>query len=122
MSRLPSRSTSPVPRFPYTSVFRSTVGADLGAKRCRLERTGARPCFIGKASRPSALLQTTSLEPAFLEIDEGLHQLLAGVHHERPVAGDRLAQRTTGNEDQARAVLAGLQPQDRKSTRLNSSH
>src|SRR5690606_31471247 len=33
-------------------------------------------------------------EAAFLVIDEGLHDLLPGVHHERTMAGHRLAQRT----------------------------
>src|SRR5690606_18650690 len=49
------------------------------------------------------------LEATLLEVHEGLHDLLAGVHDERAVAGDRLAQRAPGHEDQARAVLAALE-------------
>ena len=45
-------------------------------------------------------------EPAGLEVLEGLDQLVPGVHHERAVRGDRLADRLAA-EDQDVQPVAG---------------
>mgnify|MGYP000234601157 CR=1 FL=1 len=62
---------------------------------------------LGRHCRPAA---GTTSEPAFLEIDEGLHQFLPRVHHERAVADDGFIQGFSGHH-QHFGVAAGLQMQ-----------
>src|SRR5580658_9730276 len=48
------------------------------------------------------LARAATSEAAALKVRERLLQLLARIHHERTVAGDRLVQRASGHEDGAR--------------------
>src|SRR5688500_4510274 len=69
--------------------FRRSIRSS-GGRRVELARL-----LFGDNEKQSSKLDSTKrwLKTAFLEVDEGLHDLLARVHHERPMARDGLAQR-----------------------------
>ncbi len=50
---------------------------------------------LGKSGRCAGLSAVHLAELAGLEVDKGLVNLLLGVHHERPVANNRLVDRVT---------------------------
>ena len=46
-------------------------------------------------------METWALEPSLLEIDERLHDLFAGIHHEWSMPRDRFTQRSSRDKNEA---------------------
>ena len=63
----------------------------------RARRSQRAPAFDGRAWHGSKLV--------LLEVNEGLDELLAGVHHKRAVARDGLTQGFAGQQQQACGIL-----------------
>src|SRR3546814_8219614 len=114
MIRRPPRSTRTDTLFPYTTLFRS-VGEDLA-----FDAVAADQALFGLA------LQRVGVEAMALE---GFVVHASGVEgHGRNVVGhagrrsQSAAERVAGEDHVLAKDFLGLAPEDRKSTRLNSSH
>lgn len=87
-------------------ILQCRIGAHLvGAQPMERADVG----HLQQAVTHAALLRVAraTVKPAFLEVDEGLHQFLLGVHHERAVPHHRLVERAARHQDQLRAVGTG---------------
>src|SRR3546814_13706124 len=104
MFRRPPRSTRTVTLFPYTTLFRSSLSVEGG-----VEVRGAH----------AELAQ--GLDLVLRQRDQrGDHDPAALAQDGRDLVAQRLA--ATGGHQHQRVVAAGDVVEDRKSTRLNSSH
>src|SRR3546814_9552487 len=109
MIRRPPRSTRTDTLFPYTTLFRSDV---LGGRAALVRDEVVLGCIHGDAVQPGIELGVTAEIPdRAVGADEG-------------VLGHVLAFAPVGDvaPDQRRDPVLVLAHQDRKSTRLNSSH
>src|SRR3546814_17322131 len=128
MIRRPPRSTRTEPLFPYTSVFRSgglrrrpaRARGDGGDRALALRRVAG---GIAEAEhvRVADAVDQRERAAGYRILRQELPAELRVAHDPDPLlqrlAGDALVGRGAGER-----VLAALQPEDRKSTRLNSSH
>src|SRR3546814_18490177 len=100
MIRRPPRSTRTEPLFPYTTLFRSAEAEHVRVADAVEQRERAAGYRILRQGLPAELRVAHDPDPLLQRL-----------------AGDALVGRGAGER-----VLAALQPEDRKSTRLNSSH
>src|SRR3546814_8131319 len=108
--RLPRTDTL----FPYTTLFRSLSLAPLRASLAQFQRAGM-------AALRNKSLQLTSYLAALIheQLDDTLHILSPSDPQQR---GCQLSLRVRAGRAQGRDLFEYLLAQDRKSTRLNSSH
>src|SRR3546814_14301092 len=114
MIRRPPRSTRTDTLFPYTTRFRSCPGRTRG-HRLRLQGEVARTGREGDKAVPPARVLQEQHDRAFLSERSGPR--LVHVRVRQPGAQDAVAERLPAY---TRRLLEPAQ--DRKSTRLNSSH
>src|SRR3546814_6353430 len=118
MIRRPPRSTRTDTLFPYTTLFRSVVERAKLYRHARSTRQDARIVEAGLGDRGERRASLTSNRAA---VDEG--DRTAGVADDSgDVAGDRAAVGQSHRAVGAVAETDGRAVEDRKSTRLNSSH
>src|SRR3546814_2209678 len=113
MIRRPPRSTRTDTLFPYTTLFRSGLGVDAGDTHAAVLGHALCPAQVAARQQDRELLaaQATQVVHASAEREAVLGHFLQG-----PVAG------VVAETIVDRLEVVQVEHQDRKSTRLNSSH
>src|SRR3546814_4276318 len=129
MLRLPPRATRTDTLFPYTTLFRSVSVEAEGVQRCRI-RLAARPQTLvvleggqgALRARPPLPVDGAGAVAGFLEQKLDARVVVAVVGRRRELRHRDLLQRRQHRRVAVRPAALHAADEDRKSTRLNSSH
>ena len=78
------------------------LSGQIARSRCRKRDDAALRVLTGRSHRGERS------EPSFLQVLDRRHDLFARVHHERPMADDRLVDRLAGQHEERRVLVASM--------------